>query len=305
MKKTCKRLLGLLLAAALVAPPADAGLLGKFKELLDNTGTVMTNYNENMWGDSGLGATAINSVKGAAKGEKKVLDVFTDITAAQDKANAAAHTDVKAVLKTVWEIITWLPRKINELFKKALGKVNDFMGKLDGMNQGASVKDRFNNLVGGGGGGGGGGAPAAQPASLGGGEDFGDIGDFDAALADAASVDAEGPMAPRASVSLPSIDGSFGEMLDGARKGLEGTKKKAATSRIRKLYLSALDLAFGKNSASGAKQLFEEAPAVFRGAPTGMQRAVEGLASKHNSKLSKSFAKGTGRLSKAMKVHAK
>jgi hypothetical protein len=302
MTKTCKRVLGLLLAAALVAPPADAGLLGKMRELLDQSGTVMTNFNENMWGDSGLGATAINSVKGAAKGEKKVLDVFTDITAAQDKANAAAYTDVKAVLKTVWEIITWLPRKLNELFKKALGKVNDFMGKLAAMNQGATVKDRFNNLVGGGGGGGGG-AAAVAPADLGGGGD--DIGDFDAALADAASVDAEdAPMAPRASKSLPSIDGSFGEMLDHSREGLEGDRKKAATARIRKLYLSALDLAFGKDSSTGAKQLFEEAPSVFRGAPKGMQRAVESLADKHGSKLSKAFAKGTGRLSKSMQVHA-
>lgn len=301
MTKICKRALGLLLAAALVAPPADAGLLGKMRELLDQTGTVMTNYNENMWGDSGLGATAINSVKGAVKGDKKVLDVFTDITGAQDKANAAAYTDVKAVLKTVWEIVTWLPRKINELFKKALGKVNDFMGKLAGMNQGATAKDRFNNLVGGGGGGGG---AAVAPAAMGGGggDDF-DVGDFDAALADAASVDAEGPMAPRASKSLPSIDGSFGEMLDGARKGLEGDRKKAGTSRIRKLYLSALDLAFSKDSAAGAKQLFEEAPAVFRGAPKGMQKAVTGLADKHGSKLAKSFAKGTGRLSKSMQVH--
>lgn len=302
MNNTCKRALGLLLAVALVTPPAHAGLLGKFRELLDQTGTVMNNYNENMWGDSGLGATAINSVKAAAKGEKKVLDVFTDITAAQEKANAAAYTDVKAVLKTVWEIVTWLPRKINELFKKALGKVNDFMGKLDKMNQGATVKDRFGNLVGGGGGGGGGAAVSPAPADLGGGAD--DVGDFDAALADAASVDAEGPMAPRASQSLPSIDGSFGEMLDGARKGLEGDRKKAGTARIRKLYLSALDLAFAKNSVAGTKQLFEEAPAVFRGAPKGMQRAVEGLADRHGTKLSKSFAKGTGRLSKSMQVHA-
>lgn len=300
MTKTCKRALGLFLAVALVAPPAEAGLLGKMRELLDQTGTVMTNFNENMWGDSGLGATAINSVKAAAKGDKKVLDVFTDVTAAQDKANAAAYTDVKAVLKTCWEIITWLPRKINELFKKALGKVNDFMGKLNNMNQGGSVKERFGNLVGGGGGGGGG-AAIAEPASFGGADD---VGDFDAALADAASVDAEGPMAPKASASLPSIDGTFGEMLDGAREGLDGDKKKVATSRIRKLYLSALDLAFAKDSSVGAKQLFEEAPAVFRGAPEGMQRAVEGLAGKHKSKLSESFAKGTGRLSKAMKVHA-
>jgi hypothetical protein len=289
----------LLVALALItAPQLNAGLLQHFKNLVDQTGVAVENYNKNMWtGDASLGKTAINSVKAAAgqKGVKAKFkglnDAVDKIAAAQTNAQNVALTDVKAVLNTLKEIALYLPKKLQAIFNKGMDKIRAFIKRLGELNQGDTVKARWANLTGGAAAGGGdaGGGDAASFA-----EDFGD-GD----LADAL----DGPAAPHASQSFSDLDGAFGKMLAASSK-LKGKKLKKARNTIQASYLQALQLAFERDSREAAKALWAEAPALFRSAPQKMQRSIENMAAQSGSALAKQFSKAAKRLSKSAKIQA-
>jgi hypothetical protein len=188
----------LLIAMFVVSvPQSQAGLLTHFKNLVDQTGTAMENYNQNMWlGENSLGKTAISSVKGAFGQEgvgnklKGLNDAVDKIAAAQTNAQNGALTDVKAILNTLKEIVLYLPKKIQALFKKAMDKVRAFIQRLSDLNN-----------AGGGGGNAGGGAAAAVLSDGG----FGGDDDLESAL--------DAPSAPHASKSLPELDGAYETMM--------------------------------------------------------------------------------------------
>lgn len=301
--KNSKRALALATLMAFGGSVAHAGLLDLIKKAtIDAPGQAMTNFNANMWGDNGLGAEAIKIGKEAIT-EKRLpkLTDFNRITDKQNAVNAAAHADVKAMIKAVIDVVLWLPRKLQELFKKALGKVQEFAVRLDNMNKGASIKERLDNLAGGGGGGGGGGAAAAEVMSAGGAEEisFDDAAAFEDELA-AASVDAGARASGDAGMGL---DGAFGTMMGQIDKGLSGKKKAQGKVRVAKTYLNLLGKAFDANSKSAVTALYDEAPAVFRANPKAMQKAVEKIAAKSGTPLAKGFARATGRIRASISLH--
>lgn len=287
-----KKFLHSLLAALILtlAPQAQAGLLDHFKNLVDQTGTAIENYNQNMWtGEASLGKTAIKSVKGAfaqeGVGNKvKGLNAAVDtIVAAQVKAQDGALADVKTILNTLKEIALYLPKKLNELFMKAMGKIKAFIARLNELNE--------SHLGVGGGGEGGGAAAAAAPMA-----DFGGDDELASAL--------DAPSAPRASQSLPELDGAFSTMLESV-SGLDSKKRSHSQQTIRASYLKALEMAFQSNSRDAAKELWAEAPAVFQTAPQEMQKSIEKLAASSGSDLAKQFAKAGSRLARSAQVQAK
>ena len=308
LKKTWNVALAVALAASLGAPSAEAGLMGKFKELLDKTGTAMENYNGNMWtNEDSLGNTAIKSVKDAVKQKgikgkaKGLTDAFDKVVAAQVKAQDTALTDVKAVLKVLADIVLWLPRKLQELFKKAMDKVRAFMAKLGQMNQGATVKERWGNLVGAGAGGGGGAAAFEMPAD----DELADaVADEPAEAEEGDSEEAAASLDARASASLPELDGAFTAMVSSVRK-LEGDQRKTSVKAVQSTFLACAKLCFERDSQEGAEILWKEAPSVFRTNPDGMQRALEDLAQGYDTSLAKSLVKASGRLAKSIKVSAR
>lgn len=258
----------LALCLALPAAQVQAGLLDKFKELLTTSGTAMENYNKNMWtGDASVGNSLIKGVKDP---NKKWHQVFDDVNGAHNTAMTQAGTDVKAFLKVLSDIVFWLPKKLQELFNKLMDKVRAFMEKLGKMNQGATVKDRWNNMVSGGGAPPAGGAPEA-----------------------AASMDGS------------EIDGVFSGMLGMTRASLDDeSKKQQSEAAIRATYLGCWKLVLQKNAKAEAVALLREGPALYELDPDGMHAAVEELAGSIPSPLSPELVKASSRLAKASKVHA-
>lgn len=211
MRRSLTRMLFLVVAVLLAAGPAPAEA-GVFRNLLDKVGKTMTDFNNDMWtGENSVGATAW-------KHEGGFFKTFDNTVAAFGRVQANAAANLKEVWTAVKDIVLWLPRKIGAVFKKLMDKVNNFRDTLNGMNQGATVKDRWKNLTGGGGGGG---APTVSafsapsepafepPSQPSGGADGGDmdLADLDALLSEdvgRASVDAEGPSAPGSSDPGPT-----------------------------------------------------------------------------------------------------
>lgn len=280
----------LLLALLVVAvPQSQAGLLDHFKNLVDQTGKAMENYNQNMWlGEASLGKTAISSVKGAFGQEgvgnklKGLNDAVDKIAAAQTNAQNGALTDVKAILTTLKEIVLYLPKKLQALFNKAMDKVRSFIQRLNDINNG------------GGAGGGGGGAAAAAVADAGGG--FGGDSELENAL--------EAPSAPHASASVPEIDGAFETMISSASKIEESGKRSEAYGAIQASFLKGLELALQADDRDAAKALWAEAPSVYRSGAQKMHSSVEKVANASGSDLAKQFSKASARLAKSIKVHA-
>lgn len=293
--------LGLVLAVTLFALPGrvEAGL---FKNLLTKVDTLMNNYNQNMWmGENSLGNTVIKGVKGEGG---NFFQVFDSTVAALQNAQNQALTDLKAVWEAVKDIVLWLPRKIKEIFVKTINKLN-------AMNQGATVKDRWNNLVSGGNGGGGGGAavqggfeseptPEAPPS---GGESGGiendlasmlsDDGErasmsadealsFYGAEAERASADAaEAADAPSAPESMEATAEGFGQLIDMSASIEKKEHQTEARKRIRLYYLTSVDTALHKGELSKAAAIIKSGTKLYVGNPDGMEKAMGVIAKRH------------------------
>lgn len=314
MRRSLTRMFFLVVAVLLAAGPAPAQA-GVFRNLLDKVGKTMTDFNNDMWtGENSVGATAW-------KHEGGFFKTFDNTVAAFGRAQANAAGNLKEVWKAVKDIVLWLPRKIGAAFQKLMDKVNGFRDKLNAMNQGATVKDRWKNLVGAGGGGGGApaamafSAPSAPPPSgdLDGGDM--DLADLDSLLSEdvgMASVDAEGPQAPGASDPGPtpledvadilaeledrpadapgapraSADGdegadAFPKMFRLAGTIEEQPKRKEAHKRIRVAWVTTVDQALARRQVQDAAELIKNSGDLYTGNPAGMQKAMEVLAKRH------------------------
>lgn len=315
--------------------PAHAGLLGKFKELYDNTSKAVENYNGNMWvGEGSMGGKTAANVKKIFKGEVKLKEIpahlnqsFVDAVEAQKVAQDGAKADVTAILKTVWDIIMWLPRQIQKAFKWLMDKIRAFIAKLGAMNQGDTPGQRLGNLIGAGGGGGGGDAALADLGGMGGMDEGGaDMGGADAGGADTFGADDINPSdldgflgdlgdgealaskGSKDSSGLPSIRGVFNKMLGTTHKHLDKAKRTEAARRIHGLYFKALGMAFKSKSdgAIGALET-EAAPIVATTSKKSLPKIVakiNALCTKIGTRASKSYSRNFERLAKGRMMSA-
>ncbi len=293
--------LGLVLAVTLFALPGrvEAGL---FKNLLTKVDTLMNNYNQNMWmGENSLGNTVLKGVQG--KGGN-FFQVFDATAAALQNAQNQALTDLKAVWEAVKDIVLWLPRKIKEIFVKTINKLN-------AMNQGATVKDRWNNLVSGGNGGGGGGAavqggfesePTPEAAPPSGGESGAIENDLASMLSDdgqrasmsadevlsaygseeRASADADEAVdAPSAPESMEATAEGFGQLIDMTSAIEKKEHQTEARKRIRLYYLTSVDTALHKGELTKAAAIIKSGSKLYVGNPDGMEKAMGVIAKRH------------------------
>lgn len=323
MSRSLPRFFVIFLAAFLLVAPgqAEAGLM---KNLLEKVGKTMTDFNNDMWvGENSVGGTVWNHEGGFMK-------TFDNTVAAFSRAQANAAANLKEVWKAVKDIVLWLPRKIGAAFKKVMDKVNAFRDKLNGMNQGATVKERFQNLVGGGPG-----APSASPlASM----DLTPTGPSDSVLASQAAPPAAGDAetgffaaaelsdllgdapAPRASADEAAVAGILADLeprpddapgapSDALAEGAQAfpqlfqlagsieasAKRKEAHKRIRVAYLTTVEDALNRGKVREAARLIKSSGPLYKGNPDGMEKAMGAIASRH-----KRFAAGIQRVSKRL-----
>ena len=308
-----RRRLVLVFLAALVFVGPRSAEAGVFRNLLDKVGKTMEDYNRDMWtGENSVGKTPFK------KGGGGFFKRFEDTAAAMGRAQDNAKANVKAVWEAVKDIVLWLPRKIGAAFGKLMDKVRNFMGKLGQMNQGATVKDRWKNLVGVSNGAGGGGAGVQSFAGGGGGGfddalsggeggdlptdeldallDGGDeaLGSVDAEeaasgddyadiLAELGEGEPEGARpsdAPGAPSDSSDAD-AFSKMfrLSGAVEASQ--QRREAKRRIRLAYVSSLDETLGKGQAQAAAELILRNGELYKGNVDGMQKAMGILARRH------------------------
>ncbi len=310
------RLLTALFVGVLLLAPArvEAGL---FKNLMQKVDKTMTDYAEDMFGENGFGMKVWKHEGGFNK-------TFEDSAAAFNQAGLNAAANLKEVWGAVKDIVLWLPRKVQAAFGKLMTGVKNFVGKLASMNQGATAKERFKNLMGLQGGGGAAqafSAPAqnfAAPAANAGFAD--DMGDLDtdelgallsddsegkasltaedaseeapAEMEDVADILAEMDARPSDAPSAPSQGledkAAFGKMFRLSSTIAKTPHRKEAHKRIRMVYITTLDKTLQSQDVKTAAALIKSNADLYRGNPQGMQKAMALLAKRH-TKYSKSL----------------
>lgn len=275
-------LVALFLAFLAVHPsPSSAGVL---KNLYNAVSKTVEDYNNDMWlAEDSVGGSVVNGIKG----KKGFNQIFTDSVGAMQRAQDNAASNVKGIFKAIKDIVLWLPRKIQAAFNKLMGKVNDFRDKLNSMNQGATVKERWKNLTGMGG--------AAQSfsgsSSV---EESLDAGDFDAFLED--SDAARGSLSPdqvqdilaeneaKGSSDPTQSQAPYGKLMRLSRTIEADSKRSEAGKRIRKGFLVDLDQALTRKDPRPAAELLKSSLPLFAGNPEGMQKALEAVSRRHGKR---------------------
>lgn len=278
MTRSLPRTCLLLLVAFLLLAPAQSQA-GVFKNLADSVGKTLEDYNNDMWtGENSVGKSVLN-------GKGSFNERFSATAAALGRAQDNAKGNMQAVWKAVKDIVLWLPRKLNALFNKLMGKVRWFVDRLNQINGGGSPGAPVSM------------ADAAAHASLS--PSLEDDVQALSGLRDLLSEDPEKVEARRL-----SPEELLNEMDDGRPADAPGApevpdasvfpkifrmtdaievndNRVEARKRIRLAWVTSLDQALGNAKVQEAADLIRSSTELYTGDPAPMVRAMDVLAKRH------------------------
>lgn len=299
MNRSLPRTCLLLLVAFLLCAPVSSQA-GVFKNLFDRAGKTLEDYNRDMWtGENSVGKTALN-------GKGGFNQRFEAVAAAMTRAQDNAKANLKAVWESLKDIALWLPRKLDAAFRKLMGKITAFANRLNQLNSGGTVKERWANLTGQGPG-----APQSMarasleaPETSEAPQPYAELRDLLAEdptrtgprasvevvsqeiLSELASEEmASGPRAPSDSPSAPESGSSDGEVFSQIFRMTDaienGGNRGEARKRVRLAYVTTLDDALSRGKVAEAADMIRSSADLYQGDPGPMVRAMEVLSRRH------------------------